>query len=177
MAVPRNVILVGFMGSGKSTVGRLLGERLGRPFIDLDQEIEARAGASIAQIFAEEGESGFRRREAELCVDVASVGGQVVACGGGALLDPRSRAALECSGFLVCLHVDLKQALRRLVGTSDRPLLAPSSHSAEQERVRTLWRQRQAHYASIPLQVDTSDKAPEEVVEAALTLLLADAAG
>ncbi len=63
MAVPRNVVLVGFMGCGKSTVGRMLGDRLGRPFIDLDQEIEARADCTIAQVFAEHGEAGFRRLE------------------------------------------------------------------------------------------------------------------
>ncbi len=172
MTTPRNIALAGFMGCGKTTVGRLLAEHLGRPFVDLDAEIEARCRRTIAQIFAEEGEAGFRQRESELIAQVATVGGQVIACGGGALLDRQSRAVLERSGFIICLHANLEVTLRRLAGSRDRPLLLTEDAVASEARIAALWQQRRDHYNSFSLRLDTSGLTPEDVMQAAVALLL-----
>ncbi|HWP34554.1 MAG TPA: shikimate kinase, partial [Thermodesulfobacteriota bacterium] len=91
----RNLVLVGLMGAGKSAVGRALAARLGRPFVDTDALVEARAGRPIPAIFAAGGEAAFRALEREVVAEVASRGGQVIATGGGAVVDPASRAALR----------------------------------------------------------------------------------
>jgi shikimate kinase len=89
-----NIVLTGFMGAGKTAIGRVVAEKLGREFVDMDAEIEARAGRSIARIFREEGESAFRHMEAMLCAELSERQGLVVATGGGALLDAKS-----CGGW------------------------------------------------------------------------------
>ena len=103
MDTQQNIVITGFMGTGKTTVGRLLAERLQRRFVDMDVLLAERFGKSIAAIFAEEGEEAFRGAEAALCQDLAAEQGLVIATGGGTLLNEASRAALGASGVLVCL--------------------------------------------------------------------------
>lgn len=119
-----NLVLVGPMGSGKSSIGRRLAERLGLAFADADREIEAEAGASIATIFECAGEAAFRAREHAVLARLLAAEGHVIATGGGAVLDPRTRALLRERGFVVHLHADVAQQLARLARDRSRPLLA-----------------------------------------------------
>src|SRR5690606_30933668 len=119
-----NLVLVGPMGSGKSSIGRRLAERFGLAFFDADREIEAQAGASIATIFECAGEAAFRARGQIVLVGLLAGEGAVIATGGGALLDARRRRLLRERGFDVHLHVDVPQQLARLARDRSRPLLA-----------------------------------------------------
>jgi shikimate kinase / 3-dehydroquinate synthase len=100
-AYSNNIFLVGLMGSGKTTIGRLIARRLGKRFVDSDHAIEARTGASIPWIFEIEGEGSFRRREAEMIRELTAQDGIVLATGGGAILDPASRALLAERGTVI----------------------------------------------------------------------------
>lgn len=130
-----NLILVGPMGAGKSTIGRCLARRLGMDFIDLDHEIERRTGASIGTIFDCEGEAGFRARESAVLADCLQASGRVLATGGGAVLDEGNRTQMRKSGFVVHLQVDLQAQLERLAHDRQRPLLACDDRKATLERL------------------------------------------
>ena len=119
-----NLVLVGPMGSGKSSIGKRLAERFRLAFLDADREIEARAGASIGTIFECVGETGFRSREHAVMAELLAADGAVIATGGGSVLDPRTRQLLRERGFVVHLHVSIAQQLARLVRDRSRPLLA-----------------------------------------------------
>ena len=152
-----NIILTGFMGTGKTTVGRLLAERLGREFVDIDDQIVAHFGKSIPEIFAEDGEAAFRVAEAQLCARLGEMAGLVISTGGGALVNPGNRAALAASGTILCLTASTDEILRRLDATQNRPLL-PGSADERRARIRDLLHQRRHAYAAIPLQVDTTGR-------------------
>jgi shikimate kinase len=111
------------MGAGKSTVGRLLAERLGYDFYDSDHEIEARTGASIPMIFDIEGESGFRRREAQVIDELTQLPNIVLATGGGAVLRPDNRKHLRSRGFVIYLRSDVDNLFNRVRHDRNRPLL------------------------------------------------------
>jgi len=118
-----NLFLVGPMGVGKTTIGRLLAKRLNKTFIDLDEEIEHRAGASIPWIFDVEGEDGFRRRESELLAECARGRDMVVSTGGGVVLREENRQVLKVSGVVVYLNASLEQLYQRTLKDKKRPLL------------------------------------------------------
>ena len=135
-ALGRHLALAGFMGSGKSRFGADVAARLGRPFVDLDREIEARTGARIPDLFAERGESGFREVEAEVALDVLrGAAPVVVALGGGAVLSERTREALGARAFTVLIEVEPEIAWQRVSG-SDRPLAQAEDefHALHRER-------------------------------------------
>jgi shikimate kinase/3-dehydroquinate synthase len=158
----RNLILTGFMGTGKSAVAREVARQLGRPFVDMDDEIQTRAGKSIPRIFSEDGEAAFRRQEAALCQELSERQGQVIATGGGALVDADNRLRMADSGTIVCLSSDVNEIMRR-VGAGvegDRPLLDVADPRAEVER---LLGKRRAAYAAIPWQINTAGLPVEEV--------------
>jgi len=119
-----NLVLVGPMGSGKSSIGKRLAERFRLAFLDADREIEARAGASIGTIFECVGEAGFRSREHAVLAELLAAEGAIIATGGGSVLDPRTRLLLRERGFVVHLHVSIAQQLARLARDRSRPLLA-----------------------------------------------------
>jgi shikimate kinase len=119
-----HLVLVGPMGAGKSSLGRRLSQAYGLTFVDLDREIEIRAGAEIPTIFACEGEAGFRRREAEALADVLTRTPCVIATGGGAVLDTHNRDLMRQHGFVVYLQIDVDEQLARLANDHSRPLLA-----------------------------------------------------
>jgi shikimate kinase len=123
MISDENLYLVGPMGVGKTTIGRLIARKLGRQFIDLDVEIEHRAGAEIPWIFDVEGEDGFRRRESELLEEYAGERNLVVSTGGGVVLKPENRSVLQRSGLVVFLNATVEQLYERLLKDKKRPLL------------------------------------------------------
>ncbi|MFN2229323.1 MAG: shikimate kinase, partial [Anaerolineae bacterium] len=131
-----NIVLTGFMGTGKTSVGREVARRLGRPFVDMDDEIVARAGKSIPEIFQAEGEAAFRALEAKVCRELSERHGLVIATGGGALVDPENRRAMLASGPVFCLGCRAEGILERLAGAGDRPLLDVQDRRAEIERLQ-----------------------------------------
>ncbi len=135
MPVNANVFLVGPMGSGKSAVGRQLARLLALEFVDADAEIERRTGVDINYIFEREGEPGFRQREAAVIDELSSRAGIVLATGGGAVLDPRTRERLRGRGRVVYLRASVNQQLMRTRHTSHRPLLAHPDPRGTLERL------------------------------------------
>lgn len=162
------VYLVGFMGSGKTTVGRLLADRLGWSFIDLDTEIEAEQGMPIAQIFHRHGEEQFRKVETEALrrrVRLVQTGRpMVVALGGGAFAQECNYDLVEHNGVTVWLDCPLVVAWQRVESNSDRPL------ARDPERFRALYEARRICYARADFRVDAGGEDPESVVEALLAL-------
>lgn len=141
-----SLFLVGPMGAGKTTVGRLIAELFRMPFIDLDHEIEAHTGAAVSLIFELEGEAGFRRRESAMLAGLAARHGIVLATGGGAVLDAENRRVLRENGFVIWLDADVDAQLARLARDRQRPLLqAPG----RRERLERLARERNPLYAEV----------------------------
>lgn len=118
-----NIYLVGMMGAGKTTVGKKLAKTIGRQFVDLDQIIEKGTGVPIATIFEIEGEAGFRQRESQALAQLAAEGNQVVATGGGVVLNPVNRACMTGSGIVVYLHAPPELLYARTKHDKSRPLL------------------------------------------------------
>lgn len=162
-----NIILCGFMGTGKSAVGQRLAEKLKARFVDMDGLIEARAGKPISRIFAEDGEARFRAMERELVRELAQAGNQVIATGGGVVLNPDNIRDFSRSGLVVCLAATPEEILRRVGTSSHRPLLNQPDPAAA---IRELLAKRQALYAAIPAQVDTNGKTVDEAADAVLAL-------
>lgn len=162
-----NLVLTGFMGTGKTSAGREVARRMGREFVDMDEVIARRAGKSIPAIFAEDGEAAFRRMEAELCRELAQRSRLVIATGGGALVPQENRRRMEERGLVVCLRCSPEEILRRLERADNRPLLNVADRRREVER---LLEQRREAYAAIPVQLDTTSLTVEQVVERILAL-------
>jgi shikimate kinase len=158
-----NIVLVGFMGTGKSVVGQRLAARLDRQFLDTDTLIVQAAGMPIPAIFAAEGEAGFRDRESAVVRTLAGITHTVVATGGGILVREENLALLRRIGPLVCLTARPPVILERTRPWADRPMLstAPDPLAA----VEQLLGERAPHYALADLMVETSDKTVEEVVD------------
>lgn len=164
-----NLILVGPTGAGKSTIGKRLAGYAGLRFVDLDREVEMHAGASIATIFACEGEAGFRRREHDMLRTLLRHDGQLLATGGGTVLAPENRTLLRTRGFVVHLYVDLTQQFRRLARDRDRPLLRRADR---EQALRALARHRAPLYADVAdLYFDTSAHTPDSACTALSTQL------
>ena len=163
----RNVVLIGFMGTGKSEVGQLLAHRLGWTFIDTDRRIETRQRATVAQIFARHGEEYFRRAEAGVVAEAASRRDAVVATGGGVVLRPENMMHLRRHGLIVSLTAPVDILVQRLGEAKTRPLLRGNVR----ESVVRLLDQRRPLYRDADLLVDVSDATPERVVEAIMALL------
>ncbi len=163
-----HLILVGLPGSGKTTVGEAVAERLGRTFLDLDQEIERREGRSISEIFGEKGEPYFRQREEELTAELTLVGNMVIAPGGGWVVNPRNIAKVRPPGKLVYLRVSADAAFKRLGPLGGmRPLLSRPDPRSELER---LLQERRAAYESADAVVDTELYTLQRVIEMVVRL-------
>ena len=157
----RDLILTGFMGTGKTTVGRLIAHLYGLQFVDLDCEIERRTGSTISAIFAEHGEATFRRLERELLRELSAEGeGRVIATGGGALISEGNRGLLRPDQMVICLDCGLPELHRRIAHSADRPLLT----SNPVRRIEQLFQERAPAYACFR-QVDTTARSPEDVVD------------
>lgn len=130
-----NIFLIGPMGAGKSTIGRMLSQELDLTFVDADREIEERAGADIPWIFDVEGEEGFRDREEAVVEELTLRDDQVLATGGGAVLRATNRAHLQSRGFVVYLDTSIEQQLERTSKDKNRPLLNAENPRAVLERL------------------------------------------
>ncbi len=166
----RNVFLVGPMGAGKSTIGRLLAKELKYPFKDSDREIEARTGADIPWIFDVEGEEGFRQREEAMIAELVMETGIVLATGGGVVMREANRRALAGNGLVVYLRTSVDQQLQRTSKDRQRPLLL----NADPERVlRDLMAKRDPLYREIAdIIIDTDQRGPKVVVNTIVARLL-----
>jgi shikimate kinase len=177
LAQEPNIILVGFMASGKSRVGRILAEKLGRTLVDADQEIVRRRGMPVSQIFAQEGESAFRALERTVIADLCGQSGLIIAAGGGAFVDPESRRLMLQKGRVFCLCASPETIYDRVhqemkSGGPARPLLAGAD---PQRRIRELLEQRAEAYAQAHHAVQTDGLTPEQVARRVQELLVADA--
>ncbi|PYI54438.1 shikimate kinase [Paenibacillus flagellatus] len=158
----RNIVLIGFMGTGKSTVAHELAQRFGWKRVDLDASIEEAEKATIPQLFADKGEPYFRRAETEaLRRELEGVEGRVVATGGGAVLAEENRAIMTANGLVVALTADEETIVRRVKDDPNRPLLQGDLR----ERVRTLLGQRKHAYDFAHVRIDTSDKTVERIAD------------
>lgn len=156
------IYLVGMMGTGKSTVGVRLATRLGRSFIDTDQEVEAAERRSIAEIFETDGEAHFRMLEAK-AIDRASEAGAVIALGGGAIAQPEIASLVLSRGVLVWLQADVKTLVDRVGNAASRPLLAGLNRSGQIAKLASLLEERRAYYEQATIAVDAGAK-PDDVV-------------
>jgi len=156
----KNIALTGPPGSGKSAVGRLLAETLGREFADMDELLKQRFGCSIGDYFAAEGEASFRRAEALLCAELGAKQGLVIATGGGVLQNAQNKEHLQRNGILVNLRASLSTLEARLKASEARPLLEGDLTF----RLSALIKERQATYDAVEIQVDTDEQSLSDVV-------------
>lgn len=158
----RNVVLIGFMGSGKSVVGAALAERLGYTLFDTDEMVAAEAGRSIPEIFDAEGEEGFRTREVEAVTKACAGNGRVIACGGGAIIQMRNYAILRGAGAVVYLRASPETLWQRIGAGAERPMLAGDPTA----RFDALLAERIPAYESAADHiVDTDGRTPADIAE------------
>jgi shikimate kinase len=165
------VVLVGFMGAGKTEVGRRLAERLGYGFEDMDQRIEARTGRTIARLFAEEGEEAFRREETREAEILGRLERRVIASGGGAFCCPATRERLSEGAFTVWLQCDLEALLARIPADGTRPL------AGNRDIMQPLMAEREPSYRLADAKVSTAGLSPDEVADRITVLIRRRAAG
>jgi len=168
-----NIILIGYRATGKSTLARLLAEKLGWDWIDADVEIEARAGKSIAKIFAEDGEPAFRDLEAEVIADLCRRQRLVLAAGGGAPLRPASRRAMRESGQVIWLKARPETIQARMAGDATTAARRPSlTNKSDLEEIVHLLAVREPVYReSAHWTIETEGKSPESIADEILALL------
>ena len=159
----KNIVLIGFMGTGKSSCGKSLATRLGCAFIDLDKYIESKEKMSIPEIFAAKGEAYFREKEREAVREVVGRKGAVIATGGGTIKDEENFAALKNRGVIVCLTADVDTILARTSRRGERPVL--DGQADRRKGIEELLASRQAMYARADYSVDTSSLSPMQVTE------------
>ena len=158
----RSVVLIGMMGAGKSSIGRRLAARLGLGFVDADTEIETAAGMSIPDIFSAHGEAYFRAGEARVIARLLDHGPQVLATGGGAVMDQRTRDLIQIKGISVWLRADLDILMRRTKRRNDRPLV---------DKMRDLLPVREPIYALADITVQSRDEPHETIVDEIIAAL------
>jgi shikimate kinase len=165
----RSIVLVGMMGVGKSSIGRRLAARLGVPFVDADAEIEKAAGMSIADIFARHGEADFRSGEARVIARLLDGGPQVLATGGGAVMNADTRAAIKAKGVSIWLSAELDVLLRRInKRKNERPMLQTADPAAT---LRELLTAREPVYAQADLTVQSREVPHDAIVAEIMTAL------
>ena len=152
----RSIVLVGMMGAGKSSIGRRLATRLGIPFVDADTEIENAAGMSISEIFAKHGEPYFRGGEARVIARLLDSGPSVLATGGGAVMDARTRELIAEKGISIWLSADVEVLVKRTKRRNDRPLA---------EKIRELMPLREPFYAQSDIVVRSRDEPHDTIVD------------
>ena len=155
-----NIYLIGMMGSGKSTVGKTLSEKMHKPFIDLDSEIEKGTGKNISEIFDIDGEEQFRKMETKQLKQYSE---SIVACGGGIVLNDENREFINENGFTILLTASMEELSHRLSDSDNRPLLADDN---TEEALTKLWLERQLHYLNTAdFTIETDGKNPKQLTE------------
>lgn len=164
-----NIILTGFMATGKTTVGKRLAKHLGYDFVDTDQRIVEQAGMSVADIFEKQGEQAFRKMESDLARELGARQGLVISTGGGMMLDPENASALGRNGRIFCLKATPEEILDRICRDihARRPLLETADPMKE---IQKLLKQREKGYARF-YQIRTSDQTPGEIAESLVRIL------
>lgn len=156
----KNIVLTGFMGAGKSSVGRILAKRTGYTFCDLDALITKEAGISINDIFSRHGEQYFRRLETDIIKGLEAEDRLVIATGGGAVISSENRRLLHSMGCIVNLMAQSEDVIERLSAETDRPLL---NDDRSHEKVREMLREREPFYADADIRIDTTGKKVEDI--------------
>ncbi|MCD6229005.1 MAG: shikimate kinase [Candidatus Omnitrophica bacterium] len=167
----KNVYIVGFMGTGKTTVGKLLAKRLNRKFIEMDEEIEKRENKKIVDIFSSYGESYFRKVEKEVLKEIAGRNNLVVSCGGGIVIDRENLQILKTTGIPICLEASVEVIYERTKNYTHRPLLNVAD---PKKKIEELLVYRAPFYQQISLRVDTSGLNPSQVVDKIMEILKDD---
>jgi shikimate kinase len=164
----KNIVLIGFMGTGKTSTGRLLASRLGRLFIDIDLKIEQEENMTVQEIFECYGEEVFRQKERSVIVKLSRLSNTVIATGGGAVLYPPNRIRLRQNGVIICLSASVEAIVERTAWRDYRPLL--NCENPEDKIVRLL-AERQEAYSDADLTIDTSIISPQLVTEQIIDFL------
>lgn len=159
--IVKNVVLIGFMGTGKSTIGKALAGRLGWQFVDTDQKVEERQGITISEMFATLGESAFRQVESDTLDRVLEQSAQVISTGGGAVLAERNRLSMKKDGYVIALKAAEETIIERVKHDQSRPLV----QGDVEERVHKLLETRRNAYDFADLIIDTTGVSVEEIVE------------
>lgn len=167
----KNVVLIGFMGTGKTHTGRLLAKCLGRTFVDTDKKIEADNEMTISRMFAEHGEPYFRTKEKEAVAAVAASRDLVIATGGGVILNPDNVAALRATGVIIALTADVEIILERTGRRNTRPLL-DTDEDERRQRIISLLAQRTSLYQNAAdFMIDTGARSPQQVIDSIMAWL------
>lgn len=164
----KNIVLIGFMGTGKTCVGQILAQTLGWPFVDLDTEVEKSAGMPITEYFRQFGEQAFRDREQEAVEKVSALSQRVVATGGGVVLRQENIDRLRATGVLVCLSASVEEIVARTAGDSLRPLL---NRPDRLQAIRELMTARMPQYRQADVWVETDGMSAAETAAAILQIL------
>ena len=167
----KNVILIGFMGTGKTSTGKMLASKLGCAFIDMDQKIEEEAGMCIPDIFAQKGEAHFRQLEKELVERLSARRNAVISTGGGTVKNPDNVAAFKKSGIIICLSASVDAVLERTKRHGTRPVLDQADQGDRRKAVESLMAERKDLYKQADFTVDTSDLSPLQVVDVVVRFL------
>ena len=167
----RNVVLIGFMGTGKTTTGTALAKTIGFSFHDLDEAVETESGMTIPQIFAEKGETYFRACEKQMVKKAAAMDRAVIATGGGTVKDEENVRALRETGIIVALTANVNTILQRTGTKGTRPVLDGEDGGNRKKAIEKLLFERRGLYAQADFSVDTSDRSAQEVADAIIETL------
>lgn len=169
IAEAKNIVLIGLMGTGKSAIGRTIGKKLGRRFIDTDRFIERKAGKTIAEIFEQDGESIFRKLEKEIIRRISQYIGIVIATGGGLIVDQENFSCLKESGWIIALYASPETIYKRIEGKRIRPLLLKQEDPVK--KLEEILNNRKPIYAQAHFHVDTENKEIDEIADEIISLL------
>lgn len=157
-----NIVLVGFMGTGKTSVANQLAAMTGMRLLDMDTSIEERAQKPITRIFSEDGEPAFRKLEHELAAELATPHNLIISTGGGIVVNPENVQMLSQGGLVVCLQASVDEILRRVAHDTTRPLLQTQDRRA---KIETLLAARKHLYDAIPFQIQTNGRAVSDIAQ------------